>query len=209
MSKTKVCILDYGSGNVRSVYNVIRHLQFDVVVSNNTKEIRNSTHVILPGVGAFPSAMKKIESRIPLATLEIEILEKGKPFLGICVGMQVLADTGTEHESFKGLGWIGGSVKKLCADSLSLPHVGWNDISITKQSQIFNGLKDYRDFYYVHSYAFDVDDKSHVLAHTEYGSNFTSVVCKDNIYGFQFHPEKSQRAGQLLLNNFIKMYEKE
>ena len=209
MVKTKICILDYGSGNIRSVYNVIRHLQFDVVVSNNAKEIKNSSHVILPGVGAFPSAMKKIENNIPLDCLENEILDKGKPFLGICVGMQVLADFGNEHESCKGLGWIGGSVNKLSVGSFPLPHIGWNDISIIKQSQIFNGLKDYRDFYYVHSYAFNVKDKNHVLAHTEYGSNFTSIVCKDNIYAFQFHPEKSQRAGQLLLKNFIKLYEKE
>lgn len=157
----------------------------------------------MPGVGSFNSAMKKIKQSLPLVCLEEEVVRGGKPFLGICVGMQVLADVGYEFGKCDGLGWISGSVRKLNAMDLTLPHIGWNDISITQNHQIFNKLKDYRDFYYVHSYCFDAGNKSNVIAHTDYGENFTAVVCKENIFGFQFHPEKSQRAGQLLLNNFI------
>ncbi len=205
MKKKSVCILDYGSGNVRSVYNVVKHLGHNVVVSNNEETIKNCSHLILPGVGSFSSAMKKIKNNIPFDCLENEVVQKGKPFLGICVGMQVLADKGYEFEECKGFGWIPGCVSKLNVAELPLPHVGWNDIVIKRSSQIFDNLKEYRDFYYVHSYSFDVANDEYILASSEYGSQFNSVICKDNIYGFQFHPEKSQRAGQLLLNNFINI----
>lgn len=203
MTNPLVCLLDYGSGNVRSVYNVLKHLGHNVVISSDEKVIKNSSHIILPGVGSFATAMKKINENLPIECLENEVVTKGKPFLGICVGMQVLADKGYEFEDCKGLGWISGSVRKLSSGNLSLPHVGWNDFLIETPDPIFNKLKEYRDFYYVHSYCFDAFCKEDVLAFTDYGEKFSAVVCKDNIYGFQFHPEKSQRAGQLLLNNFV------
>ena len=203
MKNKTVCILDYGSGNVRSVYNVLKHLGHKVEVSNSERKIKDSSHIILPGVGSFCSAMQKIKKNLPLACLEDEVIRGGKPFLGICVGMQVLADVGHEFDQCDGLGWISGSVRKLSVENLSLPHVGWNDISLTQSHPIFNKLKDFRDFYFVHSYCFDVHSKIDILAHTEYGEFFNAVVCRDNIFGFQFHPEKSQRAGQLLLNNFV------
>ena len=203
MTNRTVCILDYGSGNVRSVYNVLKHLGHRVEVSNSEKSIRDCTHIILPGVGSFVSDMKKIRKNLPVDCIEDEVIKKKKPFLGICVGMQVLAEVGHEFEECKGLGWIAGSVRKLSSHHLRLPHVGWNDILIEQRHPIFNNLKDYRDFYYVHSYGFNVNNKENVLAYTDYGENFSAVVCQENIFGFQFHPEKSQRAGQLLLNNFV------
>lgn len=203
MTNRLVCVLDYGSGNVRSVYNVLKHLGHNVVISSEEKVIKNSSHIILPGVGSFATAMKKIKENLPMQCLENEVVAKGKPFLGICVGMQVLADKGYEFEEYEGLGWISGSVRKLSSGNLSLPHVGWNDFLIERPDPIFNRLKEYRDFYYVHSYCFDALRKEDVLAFADYGEKFSAVVCKGNIYGFQFHPEKSQRAGQVLLNNFV------
>ena len=204
MNKPKVCVLDYGSGNVRSVYNILKYLGHDVAVSNEKSAIKNCSHLILPGVGSFGSAMEKITAKIPIDCLENSVLNGGKPFLGICVGMQILADEGNEFSKVDGLGWIGGSVNKLSCGDLALPHVGWNEITINQNMSIFDKLKEHKDFYFVHSYAFDTDHCDHILAYTDYGSKFVSVVNKENIYGFQFHPEKSQRAGQLMLNNFIK-----
>ncbi len=203
MTNGLICVLDYGSGNVRSVYNVLKHLGHNVMVSGEEKVIKNASHIILPGVGSFGTAMKKMKENLPMQCLENEVVGKGKPFLGICVGMQVLADKGYEFEESEGLGWISGSVRKLRSGDLSLPHVGWNDFLVETPDPIFNSLKEHRDFYYVHSFCFDACHEESVLARADYGEKFAAVVSKDNIYGFQFHPEKSQRAGQLLLNNFV------
>lgn len=205
MSATKVCILDYGSGNIRSVYNVISYLGHDVVVSNQQDEIAKSTHVILPGVGAFGSSMDRIKRKIPLDVLEDQIIKYQKPFLGICIGMQVLADVGLEFGEHHGLGWIPGIVQKLNSEGLPLPHIGWNDIRIKNASNLLNGLAVAQDFYFVNSYAFVPDDEKNAIAETEYGRWFTSIVQKGNIFGVQFHPEKSQKAGQLLLKNFLEI----
>ena len=200
---TKVCILDYGSGNVGSVNNLIKYLNYECIVSNDIKEIESSSHIILPGVGAFGAAMQKIKKNIPIDTLKNEILIKKKPFLGICVGMQVLADKGEEFGEHDGLGWIKGKVVKL--NSRILPHIGWNDITIKKDSKIFSGLDEHKDFYFVHSFHFDLKDKNLVVAETEYGEKFCSILQKENIIGVQFHPEKSQKTGQVLLNNFLSL----
>ena len=137
--------------------------------------------------------------------LENSVFIDGKPFLGICVGMQVLSDEGNEFGKKEGLGWISGSVNILDSDNLPLPHVGWNDVDFKVEKSIMNGLLDNKDFYFVHSYYFEALKKENVIATTSYGKNFPSIVNKDNIYGFQFHPEKSQRTGQLILKNFIKL----
>jgi len=201
----KVCILDYGSGNVRSVFNMVSYLGYDVTISNDISTIQSARHLILPGVGAFGSAMKKIRANVPLSTVEAEVLNNQKPFLGICVGMQVLAEKGFEHEAHEGLGWITGSVEKLQVHNQPLPHIGWNDIIIRKQSIILDGFNDVKDFYFVHSYAV-VTDESLVLSETYYDqSSFCSSIQKDNIFGVQFHPEKSQKAGWLLLRNFLSI----
>lgn len=201
----KVCILDYGSGNTRSVYNILQSLEPNTLISNQAADIEAATHIILPGVGAFGASMQKIREKIPLPVLEQEVLQKKKPFLGICVGMQVLADTGYEFGEEQGLGWIKGEVRKLPVDSLPLPHVGWNNVQTTQPSPITAGFSDEIDFYFVHSYAFYPKNPGHSIAFTTYQEKFTAMVAQDNIFGVQFHPEKSQRAGLMLMKNFLEL----
>lgn len=203
MRNKSVCILDYGSGNVKSVFNIFKFLGFKVSVSNEKESIINSSHLVLPGVGAFGSSMEKILNRIPIDILENEVINKGKPFLGICLGMQILADKGTEFGEFNGLGWIPGSVNQLDSKGLPLPHMGWNEVNSLDNHVLFRGLNDIKDFYFVHSYAFQVVNELDVAAKTDYGTIFTSAVQKNNIHGVQFHPEKSQKAGQVVLMNFM------
>ena len=203
MKSQKVCILDYGSGNVGSVYNLLNRLNYKVKISNDSNDIKNATHLILPGVGAFKESIEKIKMNIPIDLLNNEIKVKKKFFLGICVGMQVLADKGFEFGENDGLGWIKGTVKKLKAKVL--PHIGWNNIQIKKKSPIFSNLEDFKDFYFVNSYVFNVTDKNLIISETKYEEVFCSAVQKDNIFGVQFHPEKSQKAGMKLLENFVKI----
>jgi glutamine amidotransferase len=134
----KICILDYGSGNVGSVKNILEFLKFDFIISNSIQSIKDSSHIILPGVGAFGKSMEKIKKKIPLDVLEDEIINKKKPFLGICVGMQVLFNSSEEFGNFEGLGWLKGKVKKIKAKIL--PHVGWNEIEITKENALLRNL---------------------------------------------------------------------
>jgi glutamine amidotransferase len=203
--KKKVCILNYGSGNIQSVYNLVRLLGVDVQVSNDQQIIEDATHFLLPGVGAFGPSMEKIKAEIPLDVLEKEVFENTKPFLGICVGMQVLADEGYEFGHFQGLGWISGKVKKLEAEGLTLPHIGWNDLNMKGDLSLFKNWTGEIDFYFVHSYAFQPDHSEHVIATAVYGKEFCCAIRKDNIYGVQFHPEKSQKAGQALIKNFLEL----
>tara|TARA_Y100000996_G_scaffold392385_1_gene355109 strand:- start:358 stop:978 length:621 start_codon:yes stop_codon:yes gene_type:complete len=205
MNNKKICILDYGSGNVKSVENLIKFLGIDVKISNKPEDISDSTHLIMPGVGSYRGAMEKINKNVPLEFLSNEVLNNNKPFMGICVGMQILSEVGFEDEKCLGLGWVDGEVKKLDANRLSLPHIGWNNCEIIKNDEIFNNLEDINDFYFLHSYVFNVKNSSYILAETIYGSKFCSVLKKNNIYGIQFHPEKSQKAGMLLLKNFIQI----
>ena len=203
MKNAKVCVLDYGSGNVASVYNLINRLGYDVNVSNKSTDIKKSSHLILPGVGAFGPSIEKIKSNISIDLLHDEVQVKKKPFLGICVGMQVLAEKGLEFGEHDGLGWIEGTVEKLSAKIL--PHVGWNNIEMKKNSPIFKSIKNASDFYFVNSYAFKVKDSNFIISETTYENKFCSAVQKENIFGVQFHPEKSQKAGQLIINNFLKV----
>jgi len=203
--KPKVCILDYGSGNVRSVFNLIAHLGVDGVVSNQPDDVTQATHLILPGVGAFGAAMKKIRDRLPLELLEQEVVTGSKPFLGICVGMQVLADVGHEFGKHAGLGWIPGEVRELDSRGEVLPHIGWNDIIPQAPCPLTEGLGEVRDFYFVHSYVFAPQSGDCVKANVEYGTKFPAMIQRDNLYGVQFHPEKSQKAGQRLIMNFLAL----
>ena len=196
----KVCILDYGSGNVRSVQNLLQHLKVKSTISNKNSVIQKSTHIILPGVGAFGESIKKLKKKIDLKFLEKQVLINKKPFLGICVGMQLLADIGEEFGIHSGLGWIKGKVVKI--KSKILPHIGWNEINIKKKNIIFNELNE-KDFYFVNSFHFNVKDKNLILANTQYGNRFCSVVNKENIYVVQFHPEKSQNNGKQIIKNFL------
>lgn len=201
----RVCILDYGSGNVRSVWNLLDAIAPGAEVSNDPDIIRASTHLILPGVGAFGAAMTRIRQRIPLDVVEDVVLNQHRPFLGICVGFQVLAEKGFEFGEHEGLGWLPGSVTRLeCGDS-PLPHIGWNSADIVNTSVLFDGIGPQEDFYFVHSYAVRLADPAHVNATTEYGESFVSVGFRENVYGVQFHPEKSQRAGRRLIQNFLSI----
>ena len=203
MNKQKICILDYKSGNVGSVYNMTKYMNYTAVISNDEKDIKQSTHLILPGVGSFSRAMKNINSLLPLKIIEKEIFDNKKPFLGICVGMQVLASKGFEYGENIGLGWIDGEVNILDSKKLPLPNIGWNEIIINEKSKLTDNLEGLKDFYFVHSYKMDPKDKLHINAYTEYGEKFCSIVNSNNIFGVQFHPEKSQKSGMKLLSNFF------
>lgn len=205
---SRVCILDYGSGNVASVYNLLHSIVENVVVSNSIEDIKRASHLILPGVGAFASTMQKIKQQLPLPELTHRVLIEKTPILGICVGMQVFATKGLEFGEHLGLNWIKGQVRAFKDCDLPLPHIGWNDISSNTSHPILSGLEKHRDFYFVHKYIFCPEQPDIVIAQTDYGEKFTSIIQKDNIIGVQFHPEKSQQAGQKLLLNFIKHYEK-
>lgn len=200
-----VCILDYGCGNVGSVQNIISYLGYKVCVSNAPERIREASHLILPGVGAFGAAMSQIREAIPIPVLEEEVFGKKKPFLGICVGMQVLSELGHEHGRHAGLGWVPGEVVRIVSNDLPLPHMGWNDIEVLTDTPLLKGLAENSNFYFVHSYAFVASDEKVVSSRVDYGTRFCSSIQKGNIFGVQFHPEKSQKAGQLLFQNFLAL----
>ncbi len=202
----KICILDYGSGNVTSVFNMLKFIEFEPEISNEKKKIKDASHIILPGVGSYKSGMEKIKKTLPIDFLENEILKKGKPFLGICLGMQVLSTIGYEFGEYDGLNWIEGEVKKLDVKKSVLPHVGWNEVTAKSNNNIlFKNIKIDENFYFVHSYYFNIFKKENVLATSTYETEFTSAVRRDNIFGVQFHPEKSQKSGMKLLKNFLKI----
>jgi len=200
-----IAVIDYGMGNLRSVQKALEHAGADARVTDSPEVVRKAQGVVLPGVGAFGAAMEKIKANIPLKVLEREVLEQKKPFLGICVGLQVLADKGFEFGEHLGLGWVKGTVDRIESGDLPLPHVGWNNIKKLKDSPLLSKFDDNQDFYFVHSYKFSEVDWDNAVASTEYGQQFTSVVAKGNIFGVQFHPEKSQKAGKILLNNFLEI----
>jgi glutamine amidotransferase len=200
----RVCVLDYGSGNVRSVANLLEYLQVEHVVSNSESAIGHATHLVLPGVGAFGAAMDLIRRRIPLAAVQAAVHGEGKPFLGICVGMQVLAQSGEEFGTHQGLGWIPGSVRRFRDHGLPIPHVGWNEVRAADTDALL-GEHQSLDFYFLHSFLFEAADTASVVGTTTYGETFPSIVRRGNIVGVQFHPEKSQKAGMLLLGNFLRL----
>ena len=210
MSK-KITIVDYGLGNILSAEQSFKkmieenNLDANVIISKNPKEIKNSTHVVLPGQGAFKSCingLNKIQGMIQ--ALKDFALIKKRPFLGICVGMQLLATDSEENGKHRGLNWIAGNIKKLPNRELKMPHMGWNEVIPKK---IFkNKLKTQKnDYYFVHSYYFNCKDESNVMAYTKYGIEFPSIIYKENIYGVQFHPEKSSEQGLELIKNFIEL----
>lgn len=183
--------------------NIFRSLASTVTVSNSVEDITRATHLVLPGVGSFSSSVRAIQERIPLEVLRSRVFEERVPFLGICVGMQVLSDTGAEFEDTAGLGWISARADKLECAALPLPHIGWNEVRFEKSCPLGDGLGDRPDFYFVHSFAVMPKEPQVVAARTDYGETFVSAIQSRNVFGVQFHPEKSQGAGKRLLSNFL------
>jgi glutamine amidotransferase len=200
----KICIIDYGSGNQKSLYNLIDYLGYNVSLSRTDKDIRNSTHLLLPGVGSYADLMERIKNLNLNDLINEHVLIKKKPFLGICVGMQVLSSFGNEYKRTKGLNFIEGEVRKINSEALKIPHIGWNNISFKKNSFLEDESLINLDFYFLHSYVFDPSDKNNIIGFTKYGEIFPSIINKENIWGFQFHPEKSQQAGQIILKKFFQ-----
>ncbi len=198
-----ICILDYGSGNVMSVLNAFLSLGYNATISNQNNIIINSSHIVLPGVGSYGSSMEKLKKKLDISIIQKQVHEIKKPFLGICVGMQLLSDFGNEFKNTKGLGWIQGHVDKINTKK-KLPHIGWNKIKILKNSKLLDKINDKMYFYFVHSYRYNCKNEKNIIANTEYDSFFPSIINLKNIFGVQFHPEKSQKAGLLLLKNFIE-----
>lgn len=199
-----IIIIDYGMGNVGSVKNALSFLGVEASVSRDITDIKKSTHLILPGVGAFGDGMKKLEEFELVDVLYKEVIENKKPFLGICLGMQLLANIGEEGGLNKGLGWVSGRVRRFQIDEekFRVPHIGWNDIYLRNDAPLFKNITS-SVFYFVHSYFFVPEDKNIIAATCDYGEKFPAAIQKDNIFGVQFHPEKSQKSGLALLKNFI------
>lgn len=205
----QVTIIDYGSGNLHSIAKAFEREAngMRVVVSDKAEDIEKASHIVLPGVGAFGDCIKGLESLAGVKdALTKSVMVDKKPFMGVCVGMQMLADEGTEHGSFKGLGWIKGKVVAIDAkDSLKIPHMGWNEIKIENPHPVFEGIKNGDHVYFVHSYHFMCENKNNVISTVDYGQNITAAIANDNIIATQFHPEKSQEVGLKLISNFLKM----
>ncbi len=205
MKNPNIVIIDYGIGNTYSVRNAIEFLGYkNLKISDNETIISNADALILPGVGAFKEAIQNLRTRKLDKLLDNEVLNKKKPILGICVGMQMLASMSEEDGIHNGLNWIPGKVKKLeLPNNFAVPHVGWNDIRVSNNSmELFERTPDYSNFYFDHSYYFECDSK-YVIAHCDYGIKVTAAVRYENIFGVQFHPEKSQTNGLKLFRSFF------
>lgn len=203
----QVVIVDYGMGNLDSVARAVEECGAHAVVTDRASDLVHADHLILPGVGAFADGMRRLRERRLDELLTTQVMERGTPCLGICLGMQLLATKGYEQGETAGLGWIEGEVTRLQPDSshIRIPHIGWNEVVFDCASPLFEGLVSGKDFYFVHSYHLCCGHTSSVLAHTPYCGSFASVVGQRNVFGVQFHPEKSQRVGLQLLKNFLTL----
>ena len=208
-----VVIIDYGSGNLRSAVKAFEHavaaagLDLTVEVTARADDVDRASHVVLPGVGAFADCKQGLEAHPGMVdALDRAVVQQARPFLGICVGMQLMATTGREHGEHAGLGWIPGEVVALepADPSLKIPHMGWNELCLERPGHpVFEGIAAGSHAYFVHSYGYACADPAHVLATVEYGGAVTAVVGRDNMVGTQFHPEKSQATGLRLITNFL------
>ena len=204
-------LVDYDSGNLHSAQKAFERMAREVdagpvVVTDDADAVAKADRIVLPGDGAFPHCRGELFGRKDLAQAIIEAVERrGVPFLGICVGMQMLAGTGFEYEETPGLGWVPGEIRRIAPSdpALKIPHMGWNDLVIDNPHPVLDGLATGDHAYFVHSYAMQVTDPTHRLAHVDYGGEVTAIVGRDNVVGTQFHPEKSQEAGLRLIANFL------
>lgn len=203
MSSRVVSIVDYGTGNLRSVSNSVYEVGYDPVIVSDPMGLEGASRVILPGVGSFKTASDLIFLNGWAEVLQ-EYCKSGRPLLGICLGMQMLATCGDEGGGAAGLNLIPGHVRKISSTSLRVPHVGWNTVTQTQSHPIFDDIKPDRDFYFVHGYYYDVTSPDSCVGITDYGVDFCSVVARNNVVGVQFHPEKSQRNGLALLEAFLR-----
>ena len=199
-----ISIINYGLGNVLAFYNIYKKLNIESQVVSSSSELESATKIILPGVGSFDWAMDKLNKSGMRETLDHLVLEKKIPVMGICVGMQMMANSSEEGQK-EGLGWFDAKVKKIKSDKkIDLPHMGWNDINIKNDNTLFQGLQNNARFYFLHSYYFETYEDECILSETNYGGLFTSAAKKNNIFAIQFHPEKSHQWGECILKNFSK-----
>jgi imidazole glycerol-phosphate synthase subunit HisH len=201
----RIAVIDYEMGNLRSVTNAFNALGSSVEIVAHPEQLRVADAVVLPGVGAFGDGIRNLRERGFVDALDEEIRTRGKAFLGLCLGMQLLATTGTEHGSNAGLGWIPGGVRRLEQNdsTLRIPHIGWNDVRFTTTNGLYAGLGESQTFYFAHSYVLDPEDPGVVSGLCDYGSEFVASIEMSNIFGTQFHPEKSQKAGLAVLGRFL------
>jgi imidazole glycerol-phosphate synthase subunit HisH len=198
-----IAIVDYGAGNVFSVAHVCEHLGQEVTITHDPDSILTASHVIVPGQGAFKQAMTALTD-LKLGDVLHTLIKRGTPFLGICLGFQILFEASTEHGDVQGLGVFPGTCTKIEAPNLTVPHMGWNQCQHSNHA-MFKGIKPEDYVYFVHSYCIKAANTEHEIAHTTYGERFVSAVAKNNVWGTQFHPEKSSAVGQQLLRNFFEL----
>nr|NJM04386.1 imidazole glycerol phosphate synthase subunit HisH [Desulfobacula sp.] len=199
-----IAVIDYHMGNLRSVGKAFQKIGARAVITNEHQAIKNADKIVLPGVGAFKEGMEKLKQLNLIDILNREVIENKKKFLGICLGMQLTGTRSYEIEESSGLNWIKGDVVRFEGNNLKIPHVGWNEISFVRSNALFENIPDQTDFYFVHSYHFKPDMK-YIVSLTNYGFDFVSSVNQENIFGCQFHPEKSQRYGLEILKNFVNL----
>ncbi len=205
----RVALVDYDSGNLHSAEKAFQLMGRDagaeVVVTSDPEVAARADRIVLPGDGAFPACRTALGEVDGMAeAIQDAVITRGVPFMGICVGMQMLATTGHEYRETPGLDWIGGEIRAIAAPGLKVPHMGWNDLVIDRPHPVLEGIATGDHAYFVHSWQFQVTDPAHLLAHVDYGGPVTAVVGRDNIVGTQFHPEKSQAVGLRLIANFLR-----
>lgn len=201
----KVAIVNYGMGNLDSVYRAVEECGGNPVITNSEKDFQKANSIILPGVGSFANGISKIRKYGLDEILTEQVIEKQIPFLGICLGMQLMATKGYEGVETPGLDWVGGEVVRLKPSNPDerIPHVGWNEVIFTQSSSLNEGMPSGKDFYFVHSFHLKCHNEKDVIAYTPFCGKFVSAVRRDNIFGVQFHPEKSQKPGFRVLRNFL------
>jgi glutamine amidotransferase len=200
-----IVIVDYGMGNLRSVQKGFEKIGTPALISRQLHDIERADHLVLPGVGAFPECMRNLDALGLIQPIR-NFLDSGKPFLGICLGLQLLFDESEEFGLHRGFGIIPGRVRAFDRNmGLKIPHMGWNQVSIKRTNALFDGIADGTYFYFVHSYYVDPNNVSDVLTETNYGVTFTSSVARQHVFAVQFHPEKSQEAGLRILKNFAAL----